>query len=293
MITADLPDLCDDWVRHLRASGRPQSTILVYLRPVRGYIAATPPDAPVDRRHLVEYLSALSATVAPATARVRFRALSLFMTWLEHEGELDANPLRNMTPPAAPLVPVPTLSEDQLTRMLKACKLEVDEFHRRRAEALLRVFIESGCRLGEVEGLTLDGVDLDAGMLTVLGKGNRLRRVPLGPRTADAIASYRRARKRHRLASSPALWLGLHGPLGQDGIDKVLRRLADRAGVEGFHVHRLRHTYAHRFLKAGGQERSLMTLAGWSSPAMLARYGASLQEERSLDEARRLGLGEL
>lgn len=291
--TADLPELAESWVRHLRTGGRPQTTIEVYLRPIRGYVAATDDDAEVDRPHLVAYLSELSQTVAPATMRVRFRALSLFMTWLEDEGEIPANPIRGMKPPAAPASPVPVLTDDQLVDMLNACKTEVDEFHRRRAEALLRCFIETGCRLGEVAGLKVDDVDLRGEMLSVLGKGNKPRRVPLGPRSANALDRYLRARKKHRDAASPMLWLGLREPLGQDGIDAVLRKVAARAGVDAFHVHRLRHTYAHRFLKAGGQERSLMTLAGWSSPAMLARYGATLQEERALDEARRLGLGEI
>ncbi len=293
MRTSDLPELAESWVRHLRTGGRPQTTIDVYLRPIRGYVAVTDPGAEVDRQHLVTYLSDLSATVAPATMRVRFRALSLFMTWLEDEGELPSNPIRGMRPPAAPASPVPLLGDNQLVAMLAACKTEVDEFHRRRAEALLRVFIETGCRLGEVAGLRVTDIDLRGEMLAVTGKGNKPRRVHLGPRSANALDRYLRGRRKHRLSAAPELWLGLRAPLGQDGIDMVLRKVARRAGVDGFHVHRLRHTYAHRFLKAGGQERSLMTLAGWSSPAMLARYGASLQEERALDEARRLGLGEL
>src|SRR5213079_1252402 len=48
-----------------------------------------------------------------------------------------------------------------------------------------------------------------------------------------------------------------------------------QAGVADVHPHRFRHTFAHRWLAGGGQERDLMMLAGWRSDDMLSRYAAS------------------
>ena len=293
MEITELVDLAPSWARHLRATGAKPGTLEVYLRAVRQYAEHAGPDAEVDRTTAVEWLADLAGHASPSTVRSRFRALSLFFTWCVAEGELPANPLAGMKPPTATVPMTPTLTEDQLLGMLKATRLERDEFHRRRAEAILRVFLDSGCRLSEVAGLRVVDVDLKTEMLTVMGKGSRERRVPIGTRCADALDRYLRVRKRHRLAAAESLWLGIRGPMAQDGVDRVLRNLADRAGIEGFHAHRLRHTFAHRWLKAGGQERGLMTVAGWSSPQMLARYGASLAEERAVEEARRLGLGDL
>jgi site-specific recombinase XerC len=290
---SELALLVPSWSRHLRATGAKPATIVVYERAVRMYADHAGPDAEVDRRGLVDFLADLADRSSPSTVRVRFRSLSLFLTWLVAEGEIPANPLAGMKPPQANIPMTPTLTETQLRDMLKATKAEKDEFHRRRAEAVLRIFLDTGCRLAEVAALQVQDVDLKTETLTVTGKGERTRRVPIGTKTADALDRYLRTRRKHPAAVAGGLWLGLRGGMSQDGIDRVLRVLATRAGVEGFHAHRLRHTYAHRWLKAGGQERGLMNIAGWSSPQMLARYGSSLAEERAHEESRRLGLGEL
>jgi site-specific recombinase XerD len=290
---AGFADLSRSWERHLRASGSKPTTVEVYLRAVRQYAEHAGAKAEVDRSTLVDFLADLAGRSSAATVRVRSRALSLFCGWLVAEEELPDNPLRDYKAPKVNIAPVPLLTEDQLTAMLLATRGEADEFARRRAEAILRVFLDTGCRLSEVANLRLADVDLNAETLAVRGKGDKVRRVPVGSRTLAALDRYVRTRRKHRLAAEGALWLGLRGPLGDDGVDTILRRLADRAGVEGFHAHRLRHTFAHRWLAAGGQERNLMAVAGWSSPAMLARYGASLAEQRAMDEAKRLELGQL
>jgi integrase len=56
-----------------------------------------------------------------------------------------------------------------------------------------------------------------------------------------------------------------------------------QAGLPNLHPHLLRHTFAHEWLAAGGNEGDLMQLMGWRSRAMLNRYGASAAQARALD----------
>ena len=63
--------------------------------------------------------------------------------------------------------------------------------------------------------------------------------------------------------------------------------------MKGFHLHLLRHTAATRWLRAGGSEQGLMTVAGWSSRAMLDRYTGASAAERAAAESRGLGLGDI
>ncbi len=81
--------------------------------------------------------------------------------------------------------------------------------------AMLRTFIESGCRLGEVAGPKVEDVDFEEDVVYVVGKGRRPRRVAFGAKTGQALDKYLRLRSRHPQASSPTLWLGQGGHDGE------------------------------------------------------------------------------
>ncbi|SFU01268.1 Phage integrase family protein [Geodermatophilus amargosae] len=77
-----------------------------------------------------------------------------------------------------------------------------------------------------------------------------------------------------------------------DGARDVLHLRVAQAGVADVHPHRFRHTFAHRWLAGGGQERDLRMLAGWRIEDMLSRYAASTAVERA-HEAHRLSAREI
>ncbi len=106
--------------------------------------------------------------------------------------------------------------------------------------------------------------------------------IPIGQATTEALLVYLDERERHPLAHTPDLWLGNRGKqFGREGLSRSLRRRAQRAGVQGFRPHRLRHTAAHRWLAAGGSESGLMAIAGWTRTDMLVRYTRARASERA------------
>jgi integrase len=68
--------------------------------------------------------------------------------------------------------------------------------------------------------------------------------------------------------------------------------LAARAGLDGLHAHRFRHSLAHHWLSSGGGEQDLKRIMGWTSDAMLAVYGASAAEARARETFKRMRLGD-
>lgn len=292
-----LEELAPSWYRSLRAKNLSPRTIDAYRLAVDQIIEhlteagrSTNVDA-ITADDIRGYLGHVLDTRASATAHQRYASLVQLFRWLEREGEIDDNPMVRVDPPKVEEKPVPVLSDTELRKLLATCAGK--EFEDLRDAAILRLFIDTGIRLGEMAGLKVDDIDLDLQVAVVRGKGNRLRSVPFGDKTTEAIDRYERARRRHRKASEPWLWLGLKGRLGDTGISQLVLRRGAQAGIEGrLHPHIFRHTFAHRWLHEGGSEGDLQRLAGWKSPQMLQRYGASAADERAKDAHKRLGLGD-
>lgn len=144
--------------------------------------------------------------------------------------------------------------------------------------------------------MRLADVELDRYLITVSGKTGS-RQLRLEPPTAEALRRYLRLRGRHPRAGIEALWLAMKGnrtgALTHWGIRQIVDRRVEQAGLTGrIYPQKFRHTYAHRWLANGGQEHDLMLNAGWKSPAMITRYGASATAERARAAALRSGLAD-
>jgi len=299
----DLDVLLPSWLLSMRADRKSAQTITTYTDGVRFYLAwcAANDVAPLSRSSLRAWTTALlDRGNAPATAVARQLAVRRYAAWLTEEGELVADPFLGIKAPKLDTKVVEPLTDDELRALLTACippkgLTPAQVLRYRRDEAMLRFMLETGARAGEVVALELSDLDLPGGSAIIRkGKGGKGRVVPFGPATAQALDRYLRLRRAHRLAASPALWLGDRGKgFSYDALHKTLAERATAAGIVGFHPHKMRHTAAHRWLAAGGSEGGLMAVAGWTRPDMLMRYTKAQASSRAAEEARGLNLGEL
>ncbi len=238
---------------------------------------------------------------APATIARRYRSFLQFYKWAEEEDEVAVSPMVKMKPPKVPVQPPDVISADDLQRLLAACDTPRSgpgrpkpkdgarlTFENKRARAMILMLATTGIRAGELMSLTRESVALDPGGLTVMGKGGRARIVALMPKPAEALDKYLRVRRRHPRANLPELWIGEKGKLTDSGLRQMLERRSLDAGLGPINPHRFRHTFAHEAKSRGMSDGDLMSIAGWNSPQMLHRYGASAAAERAREAHRRL-----
>jgi len=306
MADADDDVLIDSWVRSLRARARSEATVSAYVTDARKLDVwlsehGTTPTA-ATRRDLEGYLAALRVdNKAPATIARRYRSFLQFYKWLEEEDELDAaNPMVKMSPPKVPVQPPPVITPSDLTKLLAACDTprqrpgkplatnpDKATFENKRDKALVLLLATTGIRAGELMGIDVEDVDKSRETFVVTGKGGRDRIVALMPKPAEAVDRYLRARRRHPKAALRYLWLGDKGRLTDSGLRQLLERRCDDAGIGHINPHRFRHTFAHEAKSRGMTDGDLMAIAGWNSPQMLHRYGASAAAERARESHRR------
>jgi site-specific recombinase XerD len=170
------------------------------------------------------------------------------------------------------------LSAEELERVLSS--YDDQNYEDLRDRAMIAIYAASGLRFIEVSRLDVTMVDPYSGWVKTVGKGNRERVVRVAER------ALKRAYLRRRTAADGcgALWTIYKGtPLSYGGGQIVFRRLRRRSGITIAHAYRFRHTWAQTALRKGAERALVQDALGWSSDAMVRRYGRWVRSQTAAE----------
>jgi site-specific recombinase XerD len=304
--TTSLASLVQGYILNCRCEGKSPSTVGTYEEHLRRFLAYCQqkgiPDQPgkLGAHHLREFLWYVASEPVrwgggPATARRAagqstvnhyYRVLNTFFRWLEKEGLIPENPLANLKPPKIEQKAIQALSQADVEALLDRCSPKKHLGCRDRA--IILVLLDSGMRVSELADLRIADVDMKTGSVLVKnGKGGKQRLVRIGSAARKALWRYLAL---YRRGNGDRLLLTRNGePLKTNAIKLMVRRLGKEAGVPNVHVHKLRHTFAISFLRAGGDIFTLKYLMGHSSLVMVQNYLKSLNAEDAVKAHERFG----
>ena len=235
----------------------------------------------VRRGDIVDFLASLyrrgldSRSVARHLVTVRN-----FFRFAVTEGYIDDDPAATIETPKFRHSLPEFLTVEEVDRLL--AQADTSTVAGLRDRAMIELMYSCGLRVSELCGLRVSDLQMDAGCVRCVGKGNKERLVPVGRRALDAVRAYLRGSRPKLLGegSSPFLFLNAKGrPVGRIAYWKTLRDHGRRAGIrKALKPHMLRHSFATHLLDRGADLRSVQMMLGHSDISTTQIYTHVVEE---------------
>lgn len=232
-----------------------------------------------SRRDLEEYMhTVIKNALSPKTQSRRLSAIREFYRYLFSEDLIKKNPADYLESPKVGHSLPKYLSEEEVVNLLDiAAKKDI------RLKTLLEVLYASGMRVSELVCLPVLAVTRDNKTITVIGKGNKERMVPLNDKAAQALNQWLIVRE--TFLKRPSKWLfpsrsAKDGHLTRDGFFKALKELAVLAGIDPHRVspHVFRHSFASHLIAHDADLRSVQKMLGHADIATTEIYTHILED---------------
>jgi len=224
--------------------------------------------ADVTRDDLIEYILWLKEReYASATVARKVAAMKSFCGFLLRTAEIEDNPAEELDSPKVKKQLPQTLTPDEVDRLL-ALPAQLGATPKAlRDTALMEVLYATGMRVSEVASLSLDDLDLEAGTLRCVGKGNKERVMPLYTEATNAVRTYLEQGRPRLLGDQSqerTLFLNPRGDhLTRQGLWLIIKGYARQLGLEDkVTPHTLRHSFATHMLDGGAGLREVQRLLG-------------------------------
>ncbi|NOZ03229.1 MAG: site-specific tyrosine recombinase XerD [FCB group bacterium] len=248
------------------------NSIAAYQRDLRRYLLFLEQDQNIDdlekirQKHIRAFIRTLNDIhLAPSSISRTFSSIRSYHAFLSSEKLVSQNPSQLLDTLKLPKKLPQVLTVEEVNSILDS--VDVSEPMGLRDVALLEILYSAGLRVSEACGLKLTDLLAEAEMIRVLGKGNKERLVPVGPRGMDRLNDYLKHLRPSlaRRGSNPGtIFLSRNGrPLTRMMVWVILKKWVEAAGItRKVSPHTLRHSFATHLLEGGADLRAVQEMLG-------------------------------
>jgi integrase/recombinase XerC len=233
----------------------------------------------VDRLAIRKYLSFLHRRNKKSSIARKISTLRSFFKYLVKEERISSNPAKTVSSPKVEKILPTALTVDETFRLVESTKgipetpsSEKGKKRRLRDLTILELLYSSGLRVSELVGLNSNQLDLELGIVRVMGKGRKERIVPVGKKAVEAVKNY--LEERGTLEAESPLFVNARGRrLTARSVGRLVKEYTRRSGIfRKVSPHTLRHTFATHLLDAGADIREIQEMLGHASLSTTQRY---------------------
>jgi integrase/recombinase XerC len=231
----------------------------------------------IDSQVIRAYLGSLYGRFRRSTIARKLSAVRSFFLFLERKGLSQFNPAADIATPKLEKTIPSYLLVDEVFRLLE--RPERGKPLALRDLAILEVLYSCGFRVSELEALTLSSIDFDERLVTVIGKGNKERIVPIGRQALRAVRNYLEAtqslrQKNGDISRREPLFINFRGrALSGRSIGRIIKKYAIESGLtHDVSPHSMRHSFATHLLDGGADLRAVQELLGHESLSTTQKY---------------------
>lgn len=261
------------YLEYLRIEkGLSEQTIEVYTRDLVEFchFVKNPLVKRLARSHIRGFLCFLvEKNNQPITRRRKLTSLKNFFGFLENEGSIKNNPVKNIAMPKVKEKEPSYLIESELKKLTRTVSEDKSK-HQKRNELMVKILIETGIRISELTNLSVGDIDMEAKTITVKRKGGQKQSIPINTELAKNIRQLSKGKE----MSEPLLMSSFKKRITQRRVGMLVQGYLKLAGIikPNISVHSLRHSFCSRLLEKGVNLKTIQILAGHKNISTTERY---------------------
>ena len=216
----------------------------------------------LNRIDLRAFIADLSISgLSPSTVGRIVSAVRGFYKFLLMDGHIKKHPAEDLDIPKKGFYLPKFMNEEEVEKLLS--QPDVSKEIGLRDRAIMEMMYASGLRVSEAANIQIDDIDIDAGILTCKGKGNKERKVPIGKSAVEWLKAYLSKRRKHEHIKLSNLFVSsANQPISRHTIYEVIKEYAEKAGLKNVSPHTLRHSFATHLVQRGADSRSVQAMLG-------------------------------